>query len=142
MQKGARVADDQQLQNILFLRAHVNALTTLLAHQSIETIWLTFPDPFPKQRSAKHRLTHPQFLKIYQQLLKPTGSLCFKTDSLALFQWSLEQFVKQGWRIEDLSFDLHESELDAAYKQLTTYESRFVNEGLAINFVRLSPPAL
>ena len=64
----------------------------------------------------------------------------FKTDAKELFDWSLEQLVVEGWQIQRLSFDLHESNLSKNYKIMTTYERRFVNEGLKINFVKALPP--
>ena len=48
--------------------------------------------------------------------------------------------MAEGWRIERLSFDLHESNLNENYKVMTTYEKRFTNEGLKINFVKATPP--
>jgi tRNA (guanine-N7-)-methyltransferase len=104
-------------------------------------LWVTFPDPFPKERSAKHRLTHPQYLKIYEMLLQKDGALYFKTDAKALFDWSLETLVEEGWNIDELSFDLHESALSEEYKIKTTYETRYMSEGIKINFVKASPPA-
>jgi len=68
------------------------------------------------------------------------SALYFKTDAKDLFDWSLEQLVAEGWRIERLSFDLHESNLNENYKVMTTYEKRFTNEGLKINFVKATPP--
>jgi len=101
---------------------------------------VTFPDPFPRRHSAGRRLTHPKFLEIYAQLLKNDGALYFKTDALSLFQWSLEQLVREGWKIEELSFDLHDSSLADWYKVQTSYETRFIQEGLKINFVKATPP--
>lgn len=140
LQKGAALAEDKKLTNLVFLRARADQLTELLPPHSLKSIWVTFPDPFPKDRMAKHRLTHPHFLALYETLLAPGGVLYFKTDAVALFDWSLEQFSSEGWTIEDLSFDLHESHLPDRYKIKTTYESRYVNEGLKINFVRVAPP--
>lgn len=142
LQTGARMAMEHHLQNLRFLRARGGQLDELFASHSIEKIWVTFPDPFPKDRMAKHRLTHPDFLDIYAGLLTRSGALYFKTDALALFQWSLSQFVGEGWRVEELSFDLHESTLPDVYKQKTTYETRYMNEGITINFVKVTPPTL
>lgn len=136
LQKGASQAQGGRLTNVRFLRAHVEQLPELLPPQSIKAIWLTFPDPFTKKRAAKHRLTHPKFLAIYQQLLGPNGALYLKTDSIFLFEWSLEQMVAAGWHIQELSFDLHESTLSDSYKLKTTYEQRYLREGLKINFVK------
>jgi tRNA (guanine-N7-)-methyltransferase len=140
LQAGARQAEQEHLSNIRFLRARADQLEDFFLADSLDTIWITFPDPFPKDRSAKHRLTHPNFLDTYKKLLKKNGVLYFKTDATSLFQWSLEQLVGQGWQIEELSFDLHGSNLDGGYKIMTTYETRFVSGGLPINFVKVSPP--
>lgn len=140
LQTGARKAEEEQLATMQFLRARADQLGDIITPHSLEAIWVTFPDPFPKTRSAKHRLTHPQFLALYKRLLKPDGALYFKTDATALFVWSLEQLVKEGWSITELSFDLHESDLSDLYKQKTTYEARFTSEGLPTHFVRAVPP--
>ncbi|MDO4868203.1 MAG: tRNA (guanosine(46)-N7)-methyltransferase TrmB [bacterium] len=138
--KGAQQAESDQLRNIRFLRARADQLLEAFAHHSIKYIWITFPDPYPKKRNAGRRLTHPTFLKIYKDLLREDGALYFKTDAKELFDWSLEQLVAEGWQIQRLSFDLHESDLNENYKVMTTYERRFVSEGLKINFVRALPP--
>jgi tRNA (guanine-N7-)-methyltransferase len=140
LQAGARVADTRKLSNLRFLRARADQLSELISARSLEKIWVTFPDPFPKSRAAKHRLTHPQYLKLYAELLKTNGALYFKTDAKDLFEWSLEQLVNEKWKLEELSFDLHESDLSLEYKIKTTYETRYVREGLKINFVKATPP--
>jgi len=142
LQQGARRAGEHGLANMQFLRARADQLAELFDEHSLEKIWVTFPDPFPKERSAKHRLTHSNFLRIYTQLLRGDGILYFKTDARELFNWSLEQLVAEGWHIDELSFDLHQSDLAAEYKVETTYESRFRAEGIPINFVRAIPPKL
>lgn len=142
LQSGARAAIEQGLQNIKFLRARIeDQLAGLLKPQTITELWLTFPDPFPKKRFAKNRLTHPKFLALYAQLLAPGGALYFKTDAHDLFTWSLEQLVAEGWHISELSFDLHESDLPAFYKVKTSYEQRFTAEGLSTHFVKATPPS-
>lgn len=141
LQVGARLAEEKQLANLQFLRTHGQQLPELVTPSSLTNIWITFPDPFPKRRAAKHRLTHSRFLAIYQTLLQKDGALYLKTDAPLLFSWSLEQLVAHGWVIRELSFDLHDSLLLEEYKVKTTYETRFVDEGLPIHFVRASPPS-
>lgn len=135
---GARKAEAEGLENIRFLRARADQLLDIFAPHSLKQLWITFPDPFPKDRAAKHRLTHQRYLDIYRQLLAKDGALYFKTDSHALFAWSLEELVRNNWRIEQLSFDLHESELSDDYKIMTTYEKRFTSEGMPSHFVKAS----
>lgn len=136
LQKGALLAEEKGLTNVLFLRARADQLGELFEEHSLRTIWLTFPDPFPKKRSAGRRMTHPTFLNTYTKLLNSEGSFCLKHDDRDFFQWSLEQLVSTGWTLRELSFDLHESDLSETYKILTTYEQRWLGEGKPTNFVR------
>ena len=138
--KGAQQAELDGLNNIRFLRARADQLLQAFAPHSVKYLWVTFPDPFPRNRNAGRRLTHPTFLRLYAELLAEDGAFYFKTDAKELFDWSLEQLVAEGWQIQRLSFDLHESNLSENYKIMTTYERRFVNEGLKINVVKALPP--
>lgn len=133
----AKKAQIEGITNIAFLKTHVNEVENIFKPSSIEEIWLTFPDPFPKKRSSKHRLTHPHFLQIYQKVLAKNAPLRFKTDNHNLFLWSLEQFVAEKWSFSELSFDLHESDLPDDYKIKTYYEERYTKEGLPINLATL-----
>lgn len=139
LQKGAHRAGMLKRGNIEFLRARIDQLNERVLPHSLQAVWITFPDPFPRARSAKHRLTHPNFLALYEHWLAPDGVLYFKTDSLNLFTWSLEALVREGWHIEELVFDLHESELSPQYKHRTTYEDRYMREGKPIGFVKVTP---
>lgn len=136
LQKGAYVAQEKGLANIRFIRARADQLRELFTSKSLEALWMTFPDPFPKQRSAGRRMTHPNFLKLYRDLLRSKGAFYLKHDNRDFFCWSLEQLVAQGWQIAELTFDLHESDLPDDYKVMTDYEKRWLGEGLTTNFVK------
>ena len=99
LQKGARLALERGLDNIWFVRARADQLLEVVSERSVSEIWLTFSDPFPRSSDAKRRLTAPRFLELYQAALHPQGVLRQKTDSHALFDWSLEQLVISGWSI-------------------------------------------
>ncbi len=140
LQKGAYEAAARGLSNVRFIRSRADQLGELFPAQSIQTIWLTFPDPYPKKRSAGRRLTHATFLATYRSLLAPTlqgrtlqaGRLHLKHDNTEFFQWSLEELVTTKWHISELSFDLHASTLSDEYKIVTTYEARWLSEGATI----------
>lgn len=140
LQKGAALATERNLQNIWFVRARAeDQLTKVIKPHSLNSLWLTFADPFPKKRSASRRMTHPNFLRTYAGLLVPGGEFYVKHDNRDFFDWTLEQLVAEKWSIDELSFDLHESELSDDYKILTTYEKRWLGEGLVTKFVKASP---
>lgn len=139
LQRGAYEAESRGLTNVCFVRARADQLLELFEERSLMSIWVTFPDPFPRRRSAGRRLTNPTFLAKYRELLTADGALYLKHDNRDFFHWSLEQLVSDGWHIDELSFDLHESELADDYKIQTTYEERWLGEGLVTNFVRARP---
>ena len=136
LQKGAYEAIERGLNNVYFVRARADQIDQLFDAKSLRAIWLTFSDPYPKKRAAGRRMTHPTFLVKYQQLLAPDGGFYLKHDNPDFFKWSLEQLVATGWAIDELSFDLHESNLSDDYKILTTYEQRWLGEGRITQFAR------
>lgn len=136
LQKGAHIAAERRLKNIQFVRARADQLDLLVSQHSVQEIWLTFPDPFPKKRAAGRRMTHPHYLSEYKKILSPNGALYLKHDNRHFFEWSLEQIVAEKWHIDLLSFNLHDSELPAEYKIQTTYEQRWLSKGLVTHFVR------
>lgn len=142
LQKGAYQALERAVDNVLFLRARADQLSEFISPSSLEQVWLTFPDPFPKQRSASRRLTHVNFLKLYADSLQPGGSLYLKHDNADFFNWSLEQLVAERWWINQLSFDLYDSNLPGDYQIMTTFEQRWLGEGRQTQFVAASPKKL
>lgn len=141
LQHGARQAAALGLKNIAFVRITADKLLQLFPAHSVEKLWITFPDPFPRARAAKHRLTHQRFLGIYRSLLRPNSALYFKTDNHQLFDWSIEHFITHRWMLDELTYDLHATDFPEAYKQLTTYEKRFLSEGLTTCYLRARPPS-
>lgn len=136
---GARQAlEEENLSNVYFVRAHAQQLKDIFDPGSVAILWLTFADPYPKKRAAKHRMTHPRFLSIYRELLGKTGTFRFKTDNRELFEWSLEKLVEEKARLDFLTFDMHESEAGDDYKIMTTYEKRYVAEKKPIYAVEAS----
>jgi tRNA (guanine-N7-)-methyltransferase len=135
---GAKLAIEQGIDNVVFVRAHAAQLSELFKEPRVAELWLTFSDPFPKKRHIKHRMSHERFLQVYRKILQKDGILHFKTDNHDLFTWSLEQFVTCGLYFHHLSFDLHASDLPDRYKIMTAYEKRYTTSGLAIYYTQVS----
>lgn len=140
LQFGAYRALEEGVENIAFIRARADQIGELFPAHQVNKIWLTFSDPFPRQRSAGRRMTHPTFLRRYHDILRPDGGLYIKHDSPDFFTWTLEQLVGEGWLIDELAFNLHESDLSDDYKILTSYETRWLDDGRTTSFVRARPP--
>lgn len=86
---GAKQALDTGLHNAAFLRTQIEMIASYFAPGEVDEIWITFPDPQLRLSKAKKRLTHPRFLRLYQQILKPGGRIHLKTDSPDLFRFTL-----------------------------------------------------
>ncbi len=122
------------LQNVRFVCGIIHHLTNWFAPASIDDIWIIHPDPRPKDRDIKRRLTHPRFLDLYQAVLKPEGILRLKTDDRDLFDYSIEQLALYGRESIKVTYDLYDD--TAALKEhfgiQTHYEKLGVNEGRKI----------
>ena len=85
---GAKKALQQNLTNAAFLRTQIDQVCDYFAKNEVEAIWITFPDPQLRRSKAKKRLTHPKFLRLYQQFLVPGGLIHLKTDSPDLYRFT------------------------------------------------------
>lgn len=109
---------------------HINAalLGEAFAPGEAARIYLNFPDPWPKSRHAKRRLTAPFFLSLYEQILADQGQLWLKTDDAALFQWSLANLQARNWQLLRISHDLPAERSGV----ITEYENRYRKRGQPI----------
>lgn len=136
---GSGIALREGIQNAAFLRTQIQFLEHFFKKGEIEEIWVTFPDPRPKEKDDKRRLTAPRFLAIYQNLLKPDGWLKFKTDNTELFNYTLELINKNRISVKNLAFthDLYNSEyVFEHYEIKTKYERKFAALGETIKYLK------
>lgn len=88
--KGAKQGIAQNLTNAAFLRTRIECIDAFFAQGEVEEIWITFPDPFPRDGQANRRLTAKIFLDLYRRILKPSGKIHLKTDNTGIFLSTLE----------------------------------------------------
>ncbi|MFT3681919.1 MAG: tRNA (guanosine(46)-N7)-methyltransferase TrmB [Ferruginibacter sp.] len=86
---GAKQCLQENLSNAAFLRTQISLIHNYFDKNEVDEIWFTFPDPQLRTSKARKRLTHPEFLRLYQQFLKPGGLLHLKTDSPRLYHFTL-----------------------------------------------------
>ena len=123
-----------ELKNVKLINCDAEQLTEYFPEGSIKRIYLNFSDPWPRPKHAKRRLTAPKYLEIYKKLLSDDGAIFFKTDNRIIFDYSLETFKGAGFRLEKLTYDLHNSEYEKDNLH-TEYEDNFSAKGFAINRV-------
>ena len=129
--KAVQKREQLELNNLYLLCIDAKELPEIFAPGEVDRIYLNFSDPWPKERHAKRRLTSPQFLALYDQVLAPEGTIEFKTDNRGLFDYSLESIPESGWKLNLCTFDLHNSEY-AEGNVMTEYEMKFSAKGQPI----------
>ena len=119
-----------ELGNLKFIRGDFADAAEQFPDGSVERIYLNFSDPWPKNGYAKRRLTHGRFLELYKRILAENGEIHFKTDNRDLFEFSLETFPENGFEVDEVTFDLHNSGFEGNI--MTEYEKRFSEMGVPI----------
>ena len=117
------------LPNLAFIINDVVNIEQYFHDVKIDSLYINFCDPWHKKRHAKRRLTHKNFLDIYKKILADDGEIYFKTDNAPLFEFSLNQFCEDNWKLKNISFDLHKTNFDNV---TTEYEEKFSALGMPI----------
>ena len=136
--KGSTQALEDNLNNAGFLRSHVLMLENFFEPGEVNEIWITFPDPRPRKKDIKRRLTSGRYLEIYKSLLRPPGKIRLKTDNTGLFEYSLSE-IQNRKDVTGIEFtrDLYASELrPECYDIKTRYEEMFAGQGEKIKYLR------
>lgn len=136
--QGSIVATEGNLTNVAFLRGLVHDLGDYFAKDEVSEIWLTFPDPRPKNKDERRRLTSKRFIDLYKEILKQGGWVRLKTDDTGLFEYTLHE-LKLRDDVTDLEFtnDLDTSEMLQEHHGITTrYEQMFSEQGERIKYLK------
>jgi tRNA (guanine-N7-)-methyltransferase len=141
---GAKKALKQDLSNVAFLRTQIDLIATYFSKEEVAELWITFPDPQLRMSKAKKRLTHPKFLRLYQQFLVPGGLINLKTDSPQLYRFTKWVIELYGCTIhKDLDNVYNEKEIAEDLKIKTHYESLDIAGSNRIHYLSFSlPPVL
>ncbi len=121
---------EKGVSNVRFIKGGAEYLPKYLKENSISRIFLNFSCPYPKNKYETHRLTSPFFLSIYKKLMVEGAEIHQKTDNKDFFDYSVEQFEANGYKLKNVCLDLHNS--DFKDNIVTEYEQRFVSMGLPI----------
>ena len=139
LNKGSQDAINENLNNVGFLRIRIHEIEHFFAENEIDELWVTFPDPRPRDRDIKRRLTSPKNLDRYRKILKKDGILNLKTDSYELYIFTKEVITEQKLNLFIDTDNLYESEFVDLHKGIKTkYEEMFLKEGKKINYLKFS----
>jgi tRNA (guanine-N7-)-methyltransferase len=146
--KGASIANKDGLKNIAFVRSQIELTSNYFAKNEVDEIWITFPDPQLRWSKAKKRLTHPNFLRLYQQFLKNSngndsdavaGIVHLKTDSPLLFNFTLKVIELYGLHLIYKTDNLYaEQNIDPRCLIKTYYEGLDIAQSNKIHYIQFN----
>ena len=135
--RGAITALDEGLTNVAFLRTEIDKITNYFGAEEVSEIWITFPDPQLRTSKAKKRLTHPKFLRLYQQFLKPNAIINLKTDSPNLYQFTKTVInLFNLTLLEDFDDAYHQPSISEELKIKTYYESLDIAKSNRVHYLK------
>jgi tRNA (guanine-N7-)-methyltransferase len=139
--RGAKTSNEDKMLNTAFLRVQIEHLGSFFSEGELSEIWITFPDPQPQQSREKNRMTSQRFLDMYRKILVPNGLVHLKTDNVGLFDYTLEMAALNKCKTGTVTRDLYGEQLSDPVLQIkTTYEKRFLAEGMKINYLNFTFP--
>jgi len=139
---GAKTCLKEGLSNAAFVRTHIDKITDYFSPGEVHEIWLTYPDPQLRTSKAKKRLTHPRFLRLYQQILVPGGCIHLKTDSPLLYRFTKRVIDMYGLQLlEDMDNVYAREPLSAELSIKTHYEGLDIAQSSRIHYLRFVLPA-
>jgi tRNA (guanine-N7-)-methyltransferase len=137
--KGASIANKDGLTNVAFVRSQIELTSNYFAKDEVDEIWITFPDPQLRWSKAKKRLTHPKFLRLYQQFLKNNGIVHLKTDSPLLYNFTLKVIELYGLHLIYKTDHLYaEQNIDPRCLIKTYYEGLDISQSNKIHYIQFN----
>ncbi|PWT73555.1 MAG: tRNA (guanosine(46)-N7)-methyltransferase TrmB [Bacteroidetes bacterium] len=139
---GARTCLEEKISNAAFLRTQIDRISYYFVPNEVKEIWLTFPDPQLRRSKAKKRLTHPRFLRLYQQILQPGALIHLKTDSPVLFQFTLAVINFAGLQLHQKVDDVYSMESKSEELKIQThYEKMDIAQSRKVHYICFSLPS-
>ncbi len=138
MWKGAKYAIDKGLNNVAFLRTHIEMADKFFGENEISEIWLTFPDP--QMKKTRKRLTSVRFIEQYRKFLKEDGIIHLKTDSNFQYKYTLAMLEFNEFKILQNLSDVYENEnISEVLRIKTYYEKQWLGRGIKIKYLSFIP---
>ncbi|MFP5041346.1 tRNA (guanosine(46)-N7)-methyltransferase TrmB [Parasediminibacterium sp. JCM 36343] len=135
--RGALTALEEGLSNVAFLRIPIDNLPAFFGKNEVSEIWITFPDPQLRLSKAKKRLTHPKFLRLYQQLTEQGALIHLKTDSPDLYEFTKKVIdLYELPLLVDYCDAYHEANISPELQIKTYYESLDIAKSKRVHYLQ------
>ncbi len=133
--KGAKIALNESLNNVRFLRIAIEQITDHFEPNEISEFWITFPDPQPHKWHK--RLVSGRFLNAYRKVAKTPCIVNVKTDSSLFYQTTLDQIAEDNLQLLENITDIYALQpVPAVLNIQTFYEKIWLEKGKKIKFLQ------
>ncbi|MGB1247727.1 MAG: tRNA (guanosine(46)-N7)-methyltransferase TrmB [Chitinophagales bacterium] len=138
LHKGAKDATENNIQNVAYFRTKIELLDLFFEENEVDEIWITFCDPFPKDRHEKHRLTSNRFFDLYRKIAKKDTIIHLKHDNPDFFDYALERLKEEKIKPIVVERDIYNNGTAHAIltEVQTHYEKMHIKDGRKINYLQ------
>ena len=138
---GARKALDEKLPNAAFVRSEIDQIASYFSTDEVSEIWITFPDPQLRRSKHRKRLTHPKFLRLYQQIMQAGGKVNLKTDSPVLYRFTKQVIAQYNLPLLKDYNDVYQQAAEPELLQIKThYEGLNISGSGVIHYLQFELP--
>lgn len=131
---GAKIALDENLPNVAFIRTKVELLNLFFEKGEISEIWVTFPDP--QMKKVTKRLTSTRFLELYRSVMVDNGQMHLKCDSNFLYTYTKLLIEENKFKVLYNLDDIYSLDSYPDYLNIRTYyESQWLDRGITIKYL-------
>lgn len=131
---GAERAHREELKNLKFVNTGAEYLPRYFKDGTISKIYLNFSPPYPQSSYKNRRLTNDRFISVYKKLLRNGGIVEQKTDDKNFFEYSIERFLKNGFKVTDLTDEYTKEKVNV--NTCSEFENKFRTQNVSIYFLR------
>ncbi len=132
----AKKLERENIKNLKLIKDDARNIVSIFGKE-IDTIYLTFSEPWPKKRDERNRFTHESYLKLYDRIYKKDKHIILKTDNKGLFAYSLETLSNYWYVFDTVSLDLHNDERNIP-NLMTDFEIQYYKEKRPIYYLDAS----
>lgn len=137
--RGGKTSKENQMNNVAFVRTRIEQIEHLFSPEEVSEIWITFPEPQPRNAKSKKRFTSPQFIERFRKIMKPEGIIHLKTDSDLFYDYTLDVIKEDGHELIYSNSDLYSNIDNHRIKDViavqTFYEKMWLAEGFKIKYL-------
>ena len=120
--------ENNNVKNLRVFHGDARLLLESIKNNSIDKVFVLFPDPWPKKKQNKRRIINEEFLDLLYDKLKSGGELFFASDILNYVEWTIEK-VENTKKFNKKFNNLDNCKVEPSWWIKTKYQTKAIKEG-------------